>query len=134
LFARVRLDDGWLERARTVIDARDLPATGAYVTLDDGRRVQVIGHARHANGRLLYLVVRPPSARQPRTQAPDAASPTAMIQRMSLLKKISTMLKREPPTPEELEAQRHAADEVLDKHVSQRGMAVQNYPTDRDRY
>ena len=71
LFARVRLDDGWLERARTVIDARDLPATGAYVTLDDGRRVQVIGHARHADGRLLYLVVRPEVEG---TFLPDAAS------------------------------------------------------------
>jgi hypothetical protein len=44
------------------------------------------------------------------------------------------MLKREPPTPEELDAQRHAADVVLDKRVSQRGMSVQNYPTERDRY
>lgn len=57
-----------------------------------------------------------------------------MIRGMGLLKKLRAMLKREPPTPEELEAQRHAADLVLDERVSQRGMAVQNYPTDRDRY
>jgi hypothetical protein len=57
-----------------------------------------------------------------------------MIRGMGLMKKLRAMLKREPPTPEELEAQRHASDQVLDSRVSQRGMAVQNYPTDRDRY
>jgi hypothetical protein len=71
LFARVCLDDGWLERAHRVVDASEVPATGAYVTLDDGRRVQVIGHARHADGRLLYLVVRPEVEG---TFLPDAAS------------------------------------------------------------
>jgi hypothetical protein len=127
LFARVRLDDGWLERAHTVIDAAEVPATGAYVTLDDGRRVQVMGHARRADGRLLYLVVGVRRSPQPRNSG-------AMIQSMGLIKKLRAILKREPPTPEELEAQKHRADVVLDKRVSQRAIAVQSYPTDRDRY
>jgi hypothetical protein len=51
-----------------------------------------------------------------------------MMQGMGLMEKIRAMLRRESPSPEGLEAQRHAADEVLDKRLSQRGMAVQNHP------
>jgi hypothetical protein len=57
-----------------------------------------------------------------------------MIRRMGLMKKLRAMLKREPPTPEELETRRHASDLMLDRRVSQRGMAAQNYRTDREWY
>lgn len=56
MFARVQRSDGTLEPAHSV-DADDEPETGEYLTLDDGRRVQVMGYARQADGRLSYLVV-----------------------------------------------------------------------------
>jgi hypothetical protein len=60
VFARVQREDGSLEPAQSVMDASDEPVTGAYVTLDDGRRVQVLGYARQADGQLRYLVVALP--------------------------------------------------------------------------
>ena len=56
MFARVQRPDGTLEPA-TSVDIQEEPATGEYLTLDDGRRVQVIGYARQADGQLRYLVV-----------------------------------------------------------------------------
>lgn len=48
--------DGTLEVAHSV-NLEDEPETGEYVTLDDGRRVQVMGYARQTGGQLSYLVV-----------------------------------------------------------------------------
>jgi hypothetical protein len=56
MFARVQRSDGTLEAAHSV-NLKDELETGEYVTLDDGRRVQVMGYARRTGGQLSYLVV-----------------------------------------------------------------------------
>jgi hypothetical protein len=57
MFARVQRPDGTLEPPHSVGDVENEPETGEYLTLDDGGRVQVLGYARQADGRLSYLIV-----------------------------------------------------------------------------
>jgi hypothetical protein len=52
---------------------------------------------------------------------------------MNLIEKLRSMFKRRPMTPEELEAQRHAQDAMLDARVSQRSIGAQNYQSGRGR-
>jgi hypothetical protein len=56
MIARVQRPDGTLEGGVPVALDEE-PAMGDYLTLADGRRVQVMGSASESSGRLAYLVV-----------------------------------------------------------------------------